>query len=241
MTAGPDTEVELVGADGWRLAGAMRTPPAGVQPVGGVVLVHGAMHERDAYGEALLDGLAAAGVTSLRFDIRGRGASRGRQPHHRMTPAQHGDVALDVAAALDHLGPLVPRMGVLAEQDTAEPAVLAAAAAASGSRHDVVAVALVSPRLTAAGVDALTTMTVPVLVLASKEDRAGLRSGTDAFLAGTEVGSRIVVLGEVGFGTTMFSARAFEQPDEEPLESLLSAWLAARLGAGATGVTGQSR
>lgn len=65
--------------DGLRLAGTLVTPD---QPTTrGVVLVHGGGVTRDEAGffTRLADGLAAAGVASLRFDLRGHGESEGRQ------------------------------------------------------------------------------------------------------------------------------------------------------------------
>lgn len=65
--------------DGLRLAGtyvAPTTPPTSV-----AVLVHGGgvTREEGGFFTRLADGLAAGGVASLRFDLRGHGESDGRQ------------------------------------------------------------------------------------------------------------------------------------------------------------------
>jgi hypothetical protein len=82
---------------------------------------------------------------------------------------------------------------------------------------------LLSPR------GAVPPLGLPVFALVSSEDRDGLRTATDAYLAASENGSRLEVFKGLGFGTTMFSTRQFEHPDAEPLESMIADWLAGRL------------
>jgi hypothetical protein len=205
-----DTEVRFPAADGWPLAGLLRQGPAGA-PV--AVLVPASCHERDAFA-TLADALADCGVASLRIDIRGRGASRGERPYARMPPGQRRAVALDVAAAVEEAS----AVAVVGEQDTAAPAV---AGVADDPR--VRAAVLLSPR------GSVPSLAIPVFALVSSEDRDGLRTATDAYLAGNENGSRLEVFKGLGFGTTMLSTRQFEHPDAEPLESMIADWLASRL------------
>jgi hypothetical protein len=205
-----DVEVRFAASDGWPLAGLLRRPPSDpVAPL--ALLVPGSVHERDAF-TTLAGALADRGVASLRIDIRGRGTSRGELPYARMAPGQRRAVALDVAAAVEEAS----AVAVVAEQDTA-------AAALAGIGAGVQALVLLSPRGT------VRPPNVPVFALVSSEDRDGLQAATDAYLAGSERGSRLEVFKGLGFGTTMFSTRQFEHPDAEPLESMIADWLASRL------------
>lgn len=83
--------------DGTLLAADIVAPPGASR---GVVLVHGGGVTRDEGGffGRLADGLARAGVASLRFDLRGHGESGGRQED--LTLAGVGN---DVRAALGEL------------------------------------------------------------------------------------------------------------------------------------------
>jgi hypothetical protein len=227
MAEGADVEVRFDAADGWSIGGALRRPAGsgGDGPVAAALLVPGSRHERDAF-TTLADALFAAGVASLRIDIRGRGSSLGDRTYARMAPGQRRQVALDTAAALDVLastpGIDPDRLGFVGEQDTAADALGGVAADAR-----LRAVVLVSARFGRQLVDAVQHRAVFGLV--SKEDREGLRATVDAYLAATPGLSRIEVLGGLGFGTTMFSTRQFEHSDAEPLEAMIAAWLAARL------------
>jgi dienelactone hydrolase len=224
-TNGRDVDVVLVARDGWRLAALLQLP-AGGDPGPGVVLVHGSHHERDAftYGVGLPDLLADRGVASLRFDIRGRGGSRQGSDFHRMAPLQRRAVALDVAAALDYLAAIPTlaggQLGLVGEQDTAASVV---AAAAVDPR--VAALVLLSPRLPSSALSQLRTRSIPTFALVSKEDRESLRATTAAYAAAPPDRRRIEVFAGLGFGTTMFMARTFEQPDEESLEQMVADWL----------------
>ncbi|WP_405579213.1 alpha/beta hydrolase [Streptomyces sp. NBC_01190] len=65
--------------DGQQLAGTLTQPQEAT--IRAVVLVHGGgvTREEGGFFTRLADGLADAGVASLRFDLRGHGASEGRQ------------------------------------------------------------------------------------------------------------------------------------------------------------------
>jgi dienelactone hydrolase len=225
---GGDVEVEVVARDGWRLAGLVRLP-VGADRAPGVVLVHGSHHERDAftYGVGLPELLADRGMASLRFDIRGRGGSHHGHDFHRMAALERRAVALDVAAALDHLAsnPDVAgeRLGLVGEQDTAG-AVVAATADPRAA-----ALVLLSPRLPSSALDRLRDRAIPTFGLVSREDRESLLATTAAYLAAPPDHRRLEVFDGLGFGTTMFMARRFEQLAEEPLEEMIADWLAHEL------------
>ncbi|GAA3394413.1 alpha/beta hydrolase [Cryptosporangium minutisporangium] len=87
--------------DGTRLIGTLAVPPH--PPTRSAVLVHGGGVSRDEGGfyVRLAEALTAAGIASLRFDLRGHGESGGRQ--EELTLAA---VANDVRAALDEVSRL---------------------------------------------------------------------------------------------------------------------------------------
>ncbi|BBA96049.1 putative hydrolase [Actinacidiphila reveromycinica] len=72
-------EVTVRTLDGQQLAGTLTQPREATSRA--VVLVHGGgvTREEGGFFTRLADGLADAGVASLRFDLRGHGASDGRQ------------------------------------------------------------------------------------------------------------------------------------------------------------------
>jgi dienelactone hydrolase len=220
-----DLPITFSASDGWRLSGTLRGLAGDAPALRGVVMVHGSHHARDTfvYGRALPAALADAGIASIRFDIRGRGGSRSPRPWTELSVAERRGVALDVSAALDQLrgiGIGSGRLGVIGEQDTATSVVEAAAADA-----DVGALVLLSPRLAGRALAALRRRPLPTCVLVSKEDRRALRDATAAFASAPEPHSALHVFRGLGFGATMFMARAFEQPDEPALEDLVAGWL----------------
>lgn len=95
------TEITFRSHDGTRLVGTLSSPG---DPSRSVVLVHGGGVTRDEGGfyVRLADALTAAGFAALRFDLRGHGASGGRQEDLTLAAA-----ANDVRAAVDELdGPV---------------------------------------------------------------------------------------------------------------------------------------
>ncbi|HEY5874339.1 MAG TPA: hypothetical protein VIT64_03515 [Ilumatobacteraceae bacterium] len=229
-----DEPVSFVSRDGWRLEGVLRLPSGsghGPDQAGrGAVLVHGSHHERDTfvYGIALPDVLAEHGIASLRFDIRGRGASRSPRSWRELTTLERRAVADDVAVASDLLRQRADigdgHLAVVGEQDTSRAVV-----AAVESDPHIGAMVLLSPRLGRSSAQGLRARAVPTCAMVSKEDRRSLSDAVDAFLAGPADRSELHVFAGLGFGTTMFMARAFQHPDEPPLEVMIAAWLARAL------------
>lgn len=222
-----DESVDFDAADGWQLSGILRRRDEGFGEFGpAVVLVPAPHHERDAYvyGLALPDVLAARGIASIRFDLRGRGASRSPRPWAALTAIERRAVALDVSAAAGVLraraGLRSQELGIVAEQDVA-----AAAVAAVDAEPDVGALVLLSPRFGRTGLRGLVGRAVPTCAVVSPEDRRALRDAVAAYLAAPAEQSELHVLPGLGLGTTMFMARAFEQPGEVPLEVIITEWL----------------
>lgn len=229
--AGSPEIVEFAAGDATLVGDLHRARGAGRG--GGVVLVHAAHHERDAYtyGHPLPDELASRGMTAMTFDLRGRGASRGARPPGRLTPVEKRRGVHDVAAALATIADEVDaesdeaaRLALVGEQDLAG----AALGAAAGDER-VRAVVLLSPRVTPSALAVFERRPVPTLVIVSAEDRRALADSVAVHLAAPAHGSRLDIVEGLGFGTTMFAARAFEQPDDEPIETIIATWLAERL------------
>ena len=98
------SETDFRSMDGLRLRGTVVVPRE--ECMGAAVLVHGGGVTRDEGGffARLAGGLAAGGIASLRFDLRGHGGSDGRQEDLTL-----GGIVNDVRAAVDHLGRLTDR------------------------------------------------------------------------------------------------------------------------------------
>lgn len=222
-----DELVTFTAADGWVLSGIFRpSDPECADTGAAVVLVPAPHHERDAYvyGHALPDVLAARGIPSIRFDLRGRGASRAPRPWTSLTVIERQSVALDVAGAAAVLrakASVSPHgLGAVAEQD-----IVGAALEAIEADADFGAVVLISPRFGRSGNKPNARTDVPVCALVSPEDRRSLRDAVAAYLAAPASQSVLHVLPGLGLGTTMFMSRAFEQPEETPLELMIADWL----------------
>jgi alpha-beta hydrolase superfamily lysophospholipase len=100
------SEITFRSFDGTQLLGTREEPE--LPPERSVVLVHGGGVTRDEGGfyVRLAHALADAGITSLRFDLRGHGASGGRQEALTLSAA-----ANDVRAAVDSMNPPVTLIG----------------------------------------------------------------------------------------------------------------------------------
>lgn len=226
-----EREVTFKASDGWQIIGSLHVPQSTTK-VPAVLLVHGSRHESDAYGNLTTPGipqtLSQYGIATLRIDIRGRGASREPRDFHSMAPDERVRVALDVEAAIkflgSHRGIDAGRIGIVAEQDTATPAVLA-----SARNRSVRAFILISGRLSQSAKDAIGRTSAPILCLVSKEDRRGFKDMTDAFLSSKSDRSRIKVFEGLALGTTMFSTWRNEFPSEQPIDEMAGVWMAEML------------
>lgn len=238
-----ETEVSFITEDRWTIYGTLSMPASlkSGEKVPGVVLVHSPLHDRDIYlGRHLValdtqakDTLRGAlgSTATLRIDIRGRGKSSTPKEYSSFTEEQRGRVALDVAAALDFLSRNEHidsgRMGVVAEGASAEAAVVAV------SRDDRVrGLVLLSGRVGQAAKDQVRTREdLPVLCVASKEDKTAVVDMAGVFVASRSPESDLMMLKDVGAGNSMFIMFANKFPKEKSLESVIGDWLTARLDA----------
>jgi acylglycerol lipase len=96
MTAGPGRDLETAGEDGTRLVGRVWSAPA--RPKSLVVVVHGLKDHGGRY-DALAEGLNAAGVTVVAFDLRGHGRSAGDRAWVTRFAQFDSDLAAELRAA----------------------------------------------------------------------------------------------------------------------------------------------
>ncbi len=226
-----EREVSFKTSDGWQIKGSLHIPQSQGK-VPGVVFIHGSRHESDAYGNLTAPGipqtLGRHAIATLRIDIRGRGSSREPRVFDSLAPAARDGVRFDVEAAIKFLasqsGVDAKRIAIVAEQDTANDAVIASA----GDRR-VVAFILISGRLGQDAKDAIAASTAPVYCLVSKEDRRGFKDMTDAYLLSKSKQSHLLVFEGLALGTTMFSTWRNERPEATPIDEIAGDWMAARL------------
>src|SRR5262249_7837332 len=70
---------------------------------------------------------------------------------------------------------------------------------------------------------------LPVLCVASKEDKVGLADMAEVFKLSTNPTSDLLVYKDIGIGNSMFIAYANKFPNEKPLENVVADWVVPRL------------
>lgn len=236
-----ETEVSYKTDDGWTIYGTLSVPAsikAGVKAPA-VLLVHSPAHDRDIYRGQHQVGVntfakqslrsAFGDVITLRIDIRGRGKSADPQEYRAFTPEQRARVSLDVSAGIAFLSRQAQvdggRIGIVAEGESAEAAV-------NGAFRDqrVRAMALLSGRMDSAAKTIIAGRAdLPLLCLASKEDKTGLVDMTEAYSRSRNPMSDLMLFRDIGAGNSMFIMWANKHPEEKTLEAVVGEWLAARL------------
>ncbi len=236
-----ETEISFKAEDGWTIYGTLSIP-AGVargEKVPAVLLIHSPAHDRDIYRGQHQVGInkfakeslrsALGKVITLRIDIRGRGRSAGEREYFTFTPEQRTKVALDVSGAIAFLSKHeqidAGCVGIVAEGPSAEAAVV-------GAYKDqrVRAMALLSGRMNEAAKDLIASRAdLPLLCLASKEDKTGLLDMAEAYSRSRNPMSDLMLFRDIGAGNSMFIMWANKYPDEKALEITVGEWLAARL------------
>lgn len=223
--------VRVQGDQGWAVALETMGVPAGGSRAT-VLTVPASKHERDAWGPMLTSALVERGFSVVSMDVRGRGDSRDPQSMTSLPPGHLRRVAIDVAAAIDHVASAEGGSGqvvVMCEQDTADAAVLA-----SMADLRVVGLVMVTPKIAPATLQRALDRPLAMCVVASKEDHASLESASILYGRSGHVRSRFRLVGDVGSGTTMFAAWQYLRRDERPLEQWLASWVASVFSANET-------
>jgi len=236
-----DKAVSFKTADGWTIYGTLSLP-ASLSPgkkIPGVVLVHSPVHDQDIYlGRhqvgpntfAKMNLRTALGNTAtLRIDIRGRGKSSAPQEYYTFNEEQRAGVSLDVLGAIQFLSqqPQINsnQIGVVAEGSSAEPAVMGAL-----KDRRVRALVLLSGRLGETAKELIASRSdVPILSVATKEDKVGLLDMADVFKMSPNPASDLLMLKDIGMGNSMFIMWANKFPNEKPLEVIVADWFVPKL------------
>jgi dienelactone hydrolase len=231
-----EKEVSFESEDGWRLRGVMSRPTTTARSAPAVVFLHSYEHDRDVFGYYIYPGLAeivaARGVATLRYDLRGRGRSMGSKELHSLSGDELSRLYLDVRAAMGFLekqrGVDGLRIGIVAEQQSAEAAVMAW----SGDPR-VRAITLLTGLLSDAATNQIAANPdIPLFLIASKEDRKSFKDMATAYNLTRNPNSRIRVYKNLGMGTGMFGFSRLLHPEERPIEEDIADWMSDRLKVG---------
>lgn len=243
-----EKEVSFKTEDGWMIHGTLSVP-SDLKPgrVPGVVMVHSPAHDRDIYlgGHQIGPNTFAklslrselGSVATLRIDIRGRGKSAEPLEYHRLTAEQRAKMYLDVSAAIEfltHQSMVDPgRIGVVSESGSAESAVIAAY-----RDRRVRALVLLSGRVGQSGKEVISGREdLPVLCVASKEDKVGVADMAEVYKLSTNPTSDLMIYKDLGIGNSMFIMYSNKFPNEKPLEGIVADWMTPRLSASASDVS----
>jgi pimeloyl-ACP methyl ester carboxylesterase len=204
----PSLDMQFTAPDGLLIAGAYY--PAAQRPAPAVILLHMYGSTKEAW-MPIIPALQAAGYNVITIDLRGHGATGGTAD---WVKAQQ-DV-LSVYQQVSVLPNVIPtRISLIGGNVGANLAITACAALESCR-----SIVLISPSLDYLGVtttDAMTALTVPALLVASRADASS--SEASARLNGLGSGERRLILNEGdAHGTNMLTS----QPD---LNNAIIQWL----------------
>jgi dienelactone hydrolase len=228
-------EVTFSTEDKWTIHGVLTIPIdfQGKPKVPAIILIHAPVHDSAIFGnnpypslrEALEDGTLA----TLRIDIRGRGKSD--QPHefHEFTAEQRSRVVLDVRAAANFLVTLKEidptKIGIVAEMGSADYALTEAM-----NDRRIRAMVMLSGRLGRAVKDLIPDRRdLPLLGVASEEDKGGIGDMTEAIKLSRNHYSKLMTFRDVGVGNSMFITWAAKFPKEKGLQITVGEWLIAQM------------
>ena len=232
---GYEQEISFETEDGWTLTGALHVPDDMDQgkEIPAVLLVHGALHDRDAFHH-LAPLLVKKNLAALRIDWRGRGKSRfkdgQKQDVDQLPQSDDGwkKVHVDVKAAIDFLalqkGVDPDRIGVVAATYATNQVLLAAP---GDSRLKTIVLVTSYVLDEQAKTYLASDSSPPILFLASQEDynhRYGSLAEftVQAHRLSRNPESRLVMYGGLGRGTAMFHLN----PEIEPM---ITEWVAEKL------------
>jgi len=228
--ASVETQVSFQAKDGWELHGTLTLPKTlDRRKVPGALLIPGGEHDQSVFDTYPGWAKIQEYIATLRFDLRGTGKSSRPLKAQSFTSEQRNLLYLDVKAALEFLEsqPNVDttRIGVVAEESGADPAVLGAA----GDPHVKVMVFL-SGRLGVKAKEYLQANDqIALLAVVSKEDQPGFRSMTDVYFGSRNESSDIMVFDDLGIGAAMGSVWRDKFPNQKPIDFTLGEWLVSRL------------
>jgi dienelactone hydrolase len=226
-----ESEVSFQTEDGWQIHGVLTVPQAlaGGRKLPAALLVHGGEHDQSVFDTYPGWAKIQESLVTLRFDSRGRGKSRRPLESHSFTSEQRESAYLDVKAALKLLEsqPAVDlnRIGIVAEESGAEPAVLGAV----GDPHIRVMIFL-SGRLPERAREYIArNPRIAVLGVVSKEDSASFADMTDVYFRSKNPASDLFIFDDLGIGAAMGSIWRDKFPNQKPIDFVLGEWLVARL------------
>ncbi|MCW5970060.1 MAG: hypothetical protein KIT57_16250 [Blastocatellales bacterium] len=236
-----ESEVSYTTEDGWTIEGTLSIPASvrAGEKVPAVLLVHSPAHDRDIYRGQHQVGVntfakqslrsSLGNVITLRIDIRGRGRSRFGRDYSSLPPDERSSVYLDVVGGIKFLANHTQvdggRLGVVAEGASAEAAV-------NGAIGDqrVRAMVLLSGRMNSSAKEVIGERPdMPLLCLASKEDKTGLLDMAEAYSRSKHPLSDLMLFRDIGSGNSMFIMWANKNPEAKTLEAVVGEWLSARL------------
>lgn len=224
-------QVSFEAEDGWRIYGTL-TLPEGLndgQRLPAALLVHGGEHDQSVFNTYPGWAKIQERLVTLRIDLRGKGKSRGALASHSFTSEQKGHIYLDVKGALTFLQsqPHVDtsRIGIVAEEDSADAAVLGAI-----GNPNVKTVVFLSGELGERAKDYIAANDqIAVLAVVSKEDRASFPDMAAVYSLSRNPASDIFVFDDLGRGAAMGSVWRDKFPNDKPIDFILGEWLVARL------------
>jgi dienelactone hydrolase len=224
-------QVSFETEDGWRIYGTL-TLPEGInqaQRLPAALLIHGGEHDQSVFNTYPGWAKIQEPLVTLRIDLRGKGKSRGALAAHSFTSEQKERIYLDVKSALAFLQsqPNVDsnRLGIVAEEESADAAVLGAV-----GNPCVKTMVFLSGRLgeRARGYIAANDQ-IAVLGVVSKEDRASFQDMAAVYSQSKNPASDIFVFEDLGVGAAMGSVWRDKFPNDKPIDFTLGEWLVARL------------
>ena len=217
---GRKTEVSFKSSDGWTLHGTLHLPQGGGNSkVPGVVLVHGAHHDRRTYNE-LVQAIVTRGIATLAFDWRGMGKS-----------TENGRVGVDLPLQTDERNKIYldtkAAVNFLASQDRVDADRIGLVGATLATNH-VLQAAMGDTRVkgiviltqyvpTDEAKQFLATSETPVFFIASSEDvnfEVGSLAGftKQAYQLSKSKGSQLLYYTDAGRGSDILKNRGELKP-----------------------------
>ena len=224
-------EVSFQTEDGWRIFGTLTLPEklSEGRRLPAALLVHGGEHDQSVFDTYPGWVKIQESIATLRIDLRGRGKSRGRLESHNFTSEQREHIYLDVKGALALLESQAnvdpQRIGIVAEESSADAAVLGAA-----GDPNVKVMVFLSGRLGERAMSYIAANDqISLLAVVSQEDKASFADMTAVYSRSKNHASEIMIFNNLGVGAAMGSVWRDKFPNEKPIDFTLGEWIVARL------------